>query len=102
MALPSPIMIYILQAFPNASNILHDIIRQHAQQITGVGGFGLVAPFMIVFMNEIQRQRVKISGNTVEKKPNVWVKELPHGKILILRVESKYDGNATLEIQKVF
>jgi hypothetical protein len=41
----------------------------------------------------------KFSGDMEDKGSNVWIKTLPHGKIMTVREKSTYPANATLEIQ---
>ncbi len=169
MSLAPQLVTYVSQAFPNASNLLQDIISKYASQMTACAAFGLAALWEFVYdrlfeqdpdriaitaagekiteeaassqqsgsfpngysaadkkmleeilenaTKEVQKNSLqqfrkngtledakkdfdKLSGNTEEKKPKVWVKTLPYGKSVTVREKSLFDAKATIEIQK--
>jgi hypothetical protein len=169
--LAQEIVDYALQAFPNASILLTEILSKYARELTAAAAFGLFALWEFIYDRLFERdpQTIHItaasekvaeasassdrsgpgsppngyspadksvlekilektygkerknqltqyqktgtledaiedfknfSGDTEDKGSKVWVKKLPHGKILTVREENTFGAKATLEIQK--
>jgi len=68
MSLPQEIVNYALQAFPNASTVLQEILSKYAREITTTAAFGLVALWEFIYDRLFERDPQTIHITAASEK----------------------------------